>query len=379
MTAAFVVALAFATVPTPLYRLYQDADPFPTWMLTVIFSAYAVGVLGALYLGGHVSDWRGRRRIALGAIAAEILAAVIFLLATGVAELIVARVVTGVGVGLLTPTVTAWLAELRASAKPGETPVVASTAATAGTSLGFGLGSLVSGLVAARAGAPLVAPYGVFLVALVVVAVVLALVPETGRRSRQRWAPQVLALPAAPGLFAAACAGAIAAFTMFGTVTALVPTILASVMDVGGLVATGATPFALFGVAALTQVLTAQVARRTQLRWVMVASAAGLAVLAASVLLTSVPLLVVALAMTGAGTGMLFRASVVTVSTIAAPGQRGAVLALFFLIAYLGLALPVVLIGVALSLAPTVAVIVTLSGVVLVAVVVASAVMLRVR
>ncbi len=378
VAAAFVVALGFATAPTPLYRLYQDADSFPTWMITVVFASYVVGVLGALYLGGHVSDWVGRRRVALWALAAEIVAAVVFLLFTGVAELIVARVVTGVGVGLLTPTVTAWLAELRARARPGGTPVVASTAATAATSLGFGLGSLVSGAVAARVGAPLAAPYGVFLVALVVALGVLALVPETVERHHRRWAPQMLAVPrTAPGLFAAACAGAVATFAVFGTVTSLVPTILATVMGVDGLTAAGAAPFALLGASALAQVLTARAPRRTQLAVVATSSSVGLVLLAASAPTASVALFVAGLAVTGVGAGLLFRAAVTTVSSIGPPGERGAVLALFFLIAYVGLAVPAVLVGVALSLAPAVAVITTFSALVLVAVLTATAVMAR--
>ena len=380
VAASFVVTLAFATVPTPLYRLYQHADAFPTLMITVIFAAYAVGVAAALYLVGHVSDWTGRRRTALWGVGAEVLAALVFLLSTDVPELLVARVLTGVGVGLLTPTVTAWLAELRSAGVPGSDPAVASTAATAGTSLGFGLGALVSGVVAARVGAPLVDPYAIFLAALVVVALALALVPETARRHHRRWAPQTLALPrSSPGLFVAACAGAVAAFAVFSTVTALAPTILATVMGTTSLAAAGTVPFALFGVAALSQVVTARTPRRTQLGVVAAFSTAGLALLALSAAVASEPLFVVALAVTGVGAGPLFRASVVTASAVAEPERRGAVLALFFLVAYVGLAFPAVLVGVALGLAPAVGVIVTFSAVVLAAVLAATAVMARRR
>lgn len=378
VAASFVLTLAFATVPTPLYRLYQDADGFPTVTVTVIFAAYAVGVVAALYLAGHVSDWVGRRRTALWGIGAEVVAAVVFLLFTGVPELVAARVVTGIGVGLLTPTITAWLAELRSAAEPGADPVVASTAATAGTSLGFGLGALVSGYVAARVGAPLVAPYAIFLVALVVVAVALALVPETVQRHHRRWAPQTLALPeTSPGLFVAACAGAVGAFAVFSTVTALAPTILATVMGADGLTAAGAVPFALFGVAALAQVVTARTPRRTQLVVVASFSTVGLVLFALSALAASELLFVVALAVTGVGVGPLFRASVLTASALAAPERRGAVLALFFLVAYVGLAFPAVLVGVALGLAPAVGVIVVFSAVVLLAVLAATAAMAR--
>lgn len=375
---SFVVTLAFATVPTPLYRLYQAADGFPTLVVTVVFAAYAVGVATALYLVGHVSDWVGRRRTALWGVGAEVAAAVVFLLSTDVPALLAARVLTGVGVGLLTPTVTAWLAELRSAAVPGSDRTVASTAATAGTSLGFGLGALVSGWVAARVGAPLADPYVVFLVALVVVAAALALVPETARRHHRRWTPQPLAMPgSSPGLFVAACAGAVAAFAVFSTVTALAPTILATVMGVTSLTAAGTVPFALFGVAALVQVATARTRRRTQLGVVAAFSTLGLALFALSAVVASEPLFVVALAVTGVGAGPLFRASVVTASGLGEPERRGAVLALFFLVAYVGLAFPAVLIGVALGLAPAVGVIVVFCALVLLAVLGATAVMAR--
>ena len=378
VAASFVVTLAFATVPTPLYRLYQDADGFPTLVVTVVFAAYAVGVAAALYLAGHVSDWTGRRRVALWGVGAEVVAAVVFLLSTDVPALLAARVLTGVGVGLLTPTVTAWLAELRSAAVPDADRAVASTAATAGTSLGFGLGALVSGWVAARVGAPLVDPYAIFLAALVAVAILLALVPETAHRHHRRWTPQPLALPSAsPGLFVAACAGAVAAFAVFSTVTALAPTILATVMGSKGLTAAGTVPFALFGVAALSQVVTARTPRRAQLAIVAASCTVGLALLALSAVAASEPLFVVALAVTGVGAGPLFRASVLTASGLGEPERRGAVLALFFLIAYVGLAFPAVLVGVALSLAPAVGVIVTFSALVLLAVLGATAVMAR--
>ena len=54
---AFVAVMAFSTVPTPLYTLYQARDGFSTFMITVIFAAYAVGVTVALFFAGHVSDW----------------------------------------------------------------------------------------------------------------------------------------------------------------------------------------------------------------------------------------------------------------------------------------------------------------------------------
>ncbi|UUU29832.1 hypothetical protein JIX56_08005 [Streptomyces sp. CA-210063] len=40
-----VTAMAFSTVPTSLYPLYQARDGFSTFPVTIVFAVYAVGVL----------------------------------------------------------------------------------------------------------------------------------------------------------------------------------------------------------------------------------------------------------------------------------------------------------------------------------------------
>ena len=110
--AVFLAAMAFTTVPTPLYALYQQRDGFPTWVVTVIFAAYAAGVAISLYLVGHVSDWVGRKPPALFALALEVVASVLFLAFPSVPVLLVARFITGLGVGALTAAATAHLGEL---------------------------------------------------------------------------------------------------------------------------------------------------------------------------------------------------------------------------------------------------------------------------
>jgi predicted MFS family arabinose efflux permease len=62
---AFLVVMALGTVPSPLYGLYRARDHFSLFMVTVAFAVYAIGVIGALLLGGHLSDLYGRRRLLL--------------------------------------------------------------------------------------------------------------------------------------------------------------------------------------------------------------------------------------------------------------------------------------------------------------------------
>src|SRR3982751_6184147 len=90
--AAFLVVMAYSTVPTPLWSLYQRRDGFSTFAVTVAFAAYAVGVVISLFLAGHLGDTLGRRRILLPAVGLETVSAVIFIVRPELAGLIVARV-----------------------------------------------------------------------------------------------------------------------------------------------------------------------------------------------------------------------------------------------------------------------------------------------
>ncbi len=111
---AFLAVLAFSTVPTPLWSLYAQRDGFSALTITLLFAAYAVGVAASLFLVGHVSDWRGRRRVLVPALLVNILAGVVFLLWRQTDGLLVARIINGLGVGAVNATATAWLVELHA-------------------------------------------------------------------------------------------------------------------------------------------------------------------------------------------------------------------------------------------------------------------------
>ena len=74
MAFAFVTVMAFTTVPTPLWSLYAQRDRFSSLTVTIVFAVYALAVAVSLFLVGHLSDWYGRRRVLMPAVALEILA-----------------------------------------------------------------------------------------------------------------------------------------------------------------------------------------------------------------------------------------------------------------------------------------------------------------
>ncbi|UAJ78146.1 MFS transporter [Leifsonia sp. ZF2019] len=361
IAAAFLAVMAFSTVPTPLYALYQARDGFPTWVITVVFAAYAVGVIASLFLIGHLSDWAGRRRMVLIALLVELLAAAVFLVWNDVSGLIVARVLSGVGVGALTASATAHLSELRAVARPEEGPQLAGTVSTVVNTGGLALGPLLGGAFAQFLPAPLLLPYVVFLVVLALASLAVALVPETVERAEERpaYRPQRISLPAsARGAFSAAAVAAFAGFAVFGLFTSLAPSVVSGVLHQSSHLLAGAVPFTVFAASALSQIVFARLRMRAQLALALVLMLVGLAGLAAGVLVASLAAFLVSGILAGAGVGLLFRSAIGVTAALSAPERRGEVLAAIFLVAYIGLALPVLLVGVALIVWPLVPVLI---------------------
>ena len=106
--------MAFSTVPSPLYGLYQARDHFSLFMVTVVHAVYAIGVIGALLLAGHLSDWYGRRHLLLPALGIAIVSAIVFLASKSLSGLLVARLINGISIGIVPTTATAYLAEVDA-------------------------------------------------------------------------------------------------------------------------------------------------------------------------------------------------------------------------------------------------------------------------
>ena len=117
---AFMAVMAFSTVPSPLYGLYQQADGFSSFTVTVVYGAYAIGVVGACS-SPAISRTRAAAAVSSSPIAASAVSALGFLLWHDLAGLLAARIVNGASVGVVTATATVYLAELYAAGRPGAT------------------------------------------------------------------------------------------------------------------------------------------------------------------------------------------------------------------------------------------------------------------
>lgn len=350
VAAAFLLNMAFSAVPTPLYVLYQQRDHFSDIMVTIVYAVYAVGVIASLFLVGHISDWVGRRRMLVLSLLVNVASALLFIFFPSLVGLIVARVVSGVAVGITTATATVYLSELHLGAHPGASskrPQVIAIAANLG---GIGIGPLIAGLLAQFAPAPLRLSYIVVGAALVVLALLIACAPETVTTLEELpvWRPQRVAVPSeGRRQFYAATAAGLAAFAVYGVFNSLVPSFLAGTLHESSHAVAGAVAFAAFAAGALAQIALGRQDTVQMLRRSVPILLAGLALFTVGMWVPSLLIFILGGVVTGAGAGLVFRGALVAAGSTAPLESRAEVLAGFFLGAYVGLSVPVIGLGIA--------------------------------
>lgn len=139
---SLTAALMNSSAPTPLYPFYQDHLRLNAVDLTFIFGAYGAGVLLALMtlarIASHVKD---QRFLLLPAIALVLIGAGLCAECDSLWALCVARVVSGLGAGIMTTAVNVTLVRFG----PLDNGKLAATLATLAMIMGLALGPVLSG------------------------------------------------------------------------------------------------------------------------------------------------------------------------------------------------------------------------------------------
>ncbi|MFE0133438.1 MFS transporter [Streptomyces sp. NPDC059037] len=343
--AVFAVCMAGTTLPTPLYSLYQDKFGFSELTVTVVYAVYAFGVIGVLLLAGNVSDVVGRRPVLLWGLACAAASAVCFLSAVGMGWLYAGRLLSGLSAGLFTGAATAYVMD-RAPYVGASRATFVATAANMG---GLGCGPLLAGVLAQYAAWPLYLPFAVHLALVAASAVVLLRLPETVREPR----PLSTVRPQRPGVppqvravFVPAGIASFVGFALFGVFTSVSPAFLAESLNVENHAVSGLVVALAFFASTAGQLAIGRVGVGRSLPLGCAGLLAGLALLAGALRWDLLPLVVLSALVGGCGQGLAFRGALSAVAAASPEDRRAAVISTLFVVAYTGISLPVIGVGV---------------------------------
>ena len=338
--ASAMLIAASSSAVTPLYHLYQASMQITPLWITIVFASYVASLLAALLTVGGLSDYVGRRPVILAALLLNAAAMILFSEARDVGQLILARMVQGLCVGIGTTAMGAAILDTNRARGPLLNSITAFLGMTAGS---LGAAALIT-----FAPDPLHTVYEVLLGWTALMIVLLYFMPESSTRKAGALAslrPHVRVPPQSRAIVARLTPANVAAWALGGLYLSLMPTVVATAMGV-------ATPW-VGGVVVAALMLSGAIAILTFRNWparrlvLMSTSTLGLGVAVSMIGIEQqqVAALLTGTVIAGAGFGSTFSGTLRALLPTAEPHQRAGLLSAFYLQSYLAFAVPAVIAG----------------------------------
>jgi MFS family permease len=133
---SLVAVFAASSSPIPLYELYRRTDGLSHADLSLTAVAYFAAVMVALVVLGRVSNHVGRRPVAIAALLLTVAGTLVLTQVHSVEPLIAGRVLQGIGCGLTTSALAAFIVD----SAPASPAWLASAVTTGSPMIGLTLG-----------------------------------------------------------------------------------------------------------------------------------------------------------------------------------------------------------------------------------------------
>jgi MFS family permease len=143
VSAVVSLIAVFAAVGStiPLFNIYRAEEGFTNAGISLTVVAYSAATLGTLLVLGRLSNHVGRRPIAIASLALLVLGCLLLLSVHDIGILIAGRLLMGLGAGLASSSLTAYIVD----AAPARPTWLASVASSQTVMLGLAIGAIASG------------------------------------------------------------------------------------------------------------------------------------------------------------------------------------------------------------------------------------------
>jgi MFS family permease len=333
---------------TPLFPVFQERMMLGNGAITAAFVAYVLPVVIGLPLLGHWSEYMGRRVVLVASLAVGILAAGVLLFASSLPELLAGRAFHGLAVALSFGAGAAALRDLL----PGEPSLCARIILLASVG-GGAAGPLVGGWLS-ELGDPVGAPFSIYLVTMAVLVVLLAAVrayppalapPPRGFLGSLRPPRPSIPRSTFKTFFLTSGVGFLS-FAVFGFFLSVAPAFYASMLG-GSRIMGGLSGALVLGGSACAQLLPIRGRHKAAISLVLMVI--GLVLIVIAQLQQLAGLLFIAATLTGLGQGVGFRTLFASLNSELPNTTAAQTVSLMYVITYLGSAIPVLGLGLAMD------------------------------
>ena len=338
-----------ASVPSPLFVVFQGRWGFSPGMLTVAFSIYSLVLLVTLLVAGSLSDHLGRKPVIVAALTIQVASMALFLKADGIGGLLVARIVQGLSMGVVNGALSAAVIEAAPPARKALGSLLTSVSPLAG----LATGALVTGALLGVTNQAEVWAFGVLGGLFCLSAVSVVLIPETASPVPgllRSMVPSVHVARAARHGFMRGLPLLLSIWALCGFVIALGPSLLRNVFAVNSGLLNGATVAVLCGAGAASSLLMRGQPSGRMAVLGMAAVTAGVGLILVAIGTGALTLFFIGSAVAGAGLGVSFSGLIQSLVPLTPLHERAELFAAIFLVTYLSLSVPPIAAGFAVPL-----------------------------
>ena len=328
-------------VSTPFLVSYRSRLELGDSATMAIFTVYVVGILLVLPVAGQLSDKHGRRQIAIPFVIISAIASLVMIFGQdSVIFLLLGRFLLGLVSGAVLSIGSAWMQEILGEGNEQRSAVL-STLLTFG---GFGLGPPISAGIHYLDAAPLTTPYVLHAAATLLVVPFMLGLPDERARSNEPLRLKLGVPNHGRELFWRRIApAAVWVFSFPSTSFALFPVIISDAVDGSPVIVAAVSGTLTAWSALVARPLLPLVGPDKALEIGMAGGTCGYACGAAAFITGTWWFVLPAAFLLGASSGMMTGGSLALLNRIADDETRGSINATFYLLAYPGMAMPIIL------------------------------------
>ncbi|WP_231930723.1 MFS transporter [Micromonospora coriariae] len=346
ISAVVSLVAAFAAVGStiPLFNIYRAEDGFTNAGISMTVVAYSAATLTTLLVLGRLSNHLGRQPISIASLVLLLLGCVLLLNVHDIGILITGRLLMGLGAGLASSSLTAYIVD----AAPARPAWLASVASSQTVMLGLAVGAIASGALVQFG------PWPRDLIFLVVIGLLLlsvgliAVSPETVTRMPGAWRslrPRVYVPPRVRHLLPVATAVFLATWAAGAFYQAFVPALVEDQLHTNSPLIVGLVFAAYMGPSVLGAPLGGRFTTTAAQRLGMIAFLAGMIGIITAIATGTLALFIAATIVAGAAQGIAISATTRGLLHGSTLADRAPIFSVIYLLCYSGATIPALIAG----------------------------------
>lgn len=328
----------------PLFNIYRAEEGFTNSGIALTVVAYSAATLSTLLVLGRLSNHVGRRPISIAALILIILGCVLLLNVHDVGVLIAGRLLMGLGAGLASSGLTAYIVDTA----PPKPTWLASVASSQTVMLGLAVGAIASGALVQFGPLPRDLIFLVIIGLLLLSIVLIAVSPETVTRKAGGWRslrPTVYVPPHVTHLLPVAAAVLLATWAAGAFYQAFVPALVEDQLHTSSPFLVGLVFAAYMGPSALGAPFGGRFTPATAQRLGMIAFLAGMIGMIIAVSTGLLALFIAATIVAGAAQGIAISAATRGLLQGSTLADRAPIFSVIYLLSYSGATIPALIAG----------------------------------